>query len=271
MQNNKPLISIILPLFNAQKYIKDCIKSVIDQTYSNWELIIVDDASTDGSLNIVRRLMLKDSRIKLIKCKENFGGPAKPRNIGIKKSKGLYVAFLDNDDIWLPEKLKKQMEIFFKKKEVDIIYSLAYTIDVNGKRIGSHNNQKIFNVLKYFLSKTNILFISNFIVTPSVIMKKNADIEFREDIHLISFEDWTFWIDNCLKKKKFYLLNEKLINYRIRPDSLIGRGGDKPLKKTYYMYSKYLNEMKISISFFILLFIKNTINLFVKKIYQVFK
>ena len=102
-------------------------------------------------------------------------------------------------------------------------------------------------------------------------MKKNADIEFREDIHLISFEDWTFWIDNCFKKKKFYLLNEKLINYRIRPDSLIGRGGDKPLKKTYYMYSKYLNEMKISISFFILLFIKNTINLFVKKIYQVFK
>ena len=114
MQNNEPLISIILPLFNAQKYIKDCIKSVINQTYSNWELIIVDDASTDDSINIVSRLMLRDSRIKLIECKENFGGPAKPRNIGIKKSKGLYVAFLDNDDIWLPEKLKKQMEIFFK-------------------------------------------------------------------------------------------------------------------------------------------------------------
>ena len=92
MQNNEPLISIIIPVFNAQKYIEETILSVIGQTYSNWELIVVDDCSTDHSVNIIQDIILLDIRIRLIKSEVGSGGPARPRNIGIESSTGKYIA-----------------------------------------------------------------------------------------------------------------------------------------------------------------------------------
>ena len=271
MQNNEPLISIIIPVFNAQKYIEETILSVIGQTYRNWELIVVDDCSKDDSVIIVQRMMVSDSRIQLIESEENFGGPAKPRNMGMQVSNGQYIAFLDNDDVWLPEKLERQMDVFFNNKEIDIVHSLAYTIDSEGNRMGSFKNQRTFSKLKYLLSDTNILFISNYVNINTAIVKSNINIRFREDRHLVALEDWAFWIDNKLREMDFYLLNEKLINYRVSAGSTSARGSDKTYRKIYYMYSKYLNEMKISIYFFIVLFIKNTANLIVNKVYYLWK
>ena len=107
---NSDLISIIVPLYNSEKYIHETILSVVNQTYPNWELIIIDDCSSDNSVNIVKKFMQNDKRVKLITNDVNFGSAAKPRNIGIRHAKGQYIAFLDSDDVWDKNKLQEQLE-----------------------------------------------------------------------------------------------------------------------------------------------------------------
>src|SRR6476659_7001862 len=117
------LVSVIMPAFNAGKYISDAIQSVIQQTYNNWELIVIDDGSTDTTAAIIKEFIASDDRIKYL-YQEN-GGPGKARNKGLKEAKGIYVAFLDADDLWLPEKLREQLKTMFYHK-TDLVYSDAY-------------------------------------------------------------------------------------------------------------------------------------------------
>lgn len=115
------LISIITPMYNSKKYISETIDSVISQTYKNWEWIIIDDASTDGSIEIVKEILIKDKRIKLIEKKIN-SGQVNSRNIGLKKIKGEIVTFLDSDDVWDKDFLKKQYN-FLKKNNAKMVCS----------------------------------------------------------------------------------------------------------------------------------------------------
>ena len=105
----EPLVSIITPCFNAEKYIRQTIESVLNQTYKNFEMIIVDDISTDKSVEIIREYSKKDDRIKLIVAKEKIGASG-ARNVALREMQGQYAAFLDSDDIWLPTKLEKQVK-----------------------------------------------------------------------------------------------------------------------------------------------------------------
>ena len=100
------LVSIVMPNYNCEKFVEETIKSVINQTYSNWELLFVDDCSTDNSVAIVEGF--NDSRIRILKNEKNSGA-AVSRNYALREAKGDYIAFLDSDDIWLPEKLEKQI------------------------------------------------------------------------------------------------------------------------------------------------------------------
>ena len=110
---DSPLISIIMPSFNSSHYIGSAIESVLHQDYSNWELLVVDDCSTDSTIKVV--LEFKDERIKLTSLKKNSGSPSKPRNVGLFSAKGEYIAFLDSDDLWLPNKLSTQIDFMLKK------------------------------------------------------------------------------------------------------------------------------------------------------------
>ena len=127
------LISIVVPLYNADKYIGETINSVLKQTYSNWELIIVDDCSTDNSRQVVEEFMA-DQRIKLIKLDNNFGGPAGPRNIGIEKAKGEYVSFLDADDLWDENKLYHQLN-FMRTESLDFSSTEVYPFEIVGNKM----------------------------------------------------------------------------------------------------------------------------------------
>src|SRR5258706_15644915 len=102
------LVSIVTPAFRAEAYIADTIQSVVRQTWTNWELLIVDDCSPDGTCALVESLAAVDSRIKLIRQEKN-GGPAAARNKGLELARGRWIAFLDSDDMWLPEKLERQL------------------------------------------------------------------------------------------------------------------------------------------------------------------
>mgnify|MGYP003823856955 FL=1 len=97
-----------MPAHNSSSYIDDSIKSVMIQSYANWELIVVDDVSSDDTRSIVGSFMAKDERIKLIELSEHHG-PALARNVGVEEAKGNYIAFLDSDDVWLPKKLQKHL------------------------------------------------------------------------------------------------------------------------------------------------------------------
>ena len=106
------MISVIIPFKNTEKYIKECLESVLNQTYKNIEIILINDHSTDKTLNIIQKY--QDKRIKILNLKEETG-TANARNLGIKKANGMYISFIDSDDIWEKDKLEKQL-IFKKQK-----------------------------------------------------------------------------------------------------------------------------------------------------------
>lgn len=149
------LVSIIMPMYNSKEYIEDAIKSVECQTYQHYELIIIDDASTDGSSMIAEKFCYKNNKIKLIKLKENVGA-ARARNIGIRKAEGEYLAFLDSDDIFLNNKIQSQIE-YIKKTNCGFAYGQVRYIDNNKKRIS--NFIDIPNKINYKESLTNMRII----------------------------------------------------------------------------------------------------------------
>jgi teichuronic acid biosynthesis glycosyltransferase TuaG len=262
---NTPLVSIIIPIYNAQNYVEETILSVLGQTYENFELLLINHYSDDDSVSIINKYVQMDKRIKTVILNVNKGGPAYPRNEGLQIAKGEYIAFLDADDVWLPEKLEKQLSVLVGSP-YDIVHTLAYTIDTKSKRIGIFNNQKIYNRLKYIFSDISILYLSNYININTVLMKKDATMRFREDKYLIALEDMFFWIENLYIHKKVYLIEEKLINYRIVNNSASDRSSDKSFRKLFYLYSLLLNEGKISLKMFSVCFLMNMFKISIRNI-----
>lgn len=126
---NEPTISVIMPAYNAASFIESAIRSVMRQTYQNWELLVLDDRSTDETASIAEKLASQDSRIRVIRREENSGGAAKVRNQGITLARGEYIAFLDSDDEWLPEKLERQLAAM---GSADFCYTSYAVIDAAG-------------------------------------------------------------------------------------------------------------------------------------------
>ena len=127
------LVSIITPMYNSENFIEETILSVLKQSYTNWEMLIIDDGSKDKSIEIVEKYLGRDNRIKLIKNIINKGASL-TRNIGIEKSCGRYIAFLDSDDVWFPIKLEEQIK-FMHDKNVALSYSSYEKIDESGNHI----------------------------------------------------------------------------------------------------------------------------------------
>ena len=123
-----------MPCHNGEKFISDSIQSVINQSYKDWELLVINDNSTDNSASIIKMFSKKDSRIKFFDCEISTGMPATPRNLGIKNASGDLMAFLDSDDIWLENKLENQINLI-KQTNCDVVYSNYKKIDENSNII----------------------------------------------------------------------------------------------------------------------------------------
>ncbi len=154
MGEAKELVSIIVPVYNAGSYIEETISTVRKQTYQNWELLLVDDCSADDSRQRIRSCIREDSRIRLIE-KERNEGAARARNTGIEAAKGRYIAFLDADDLWMADKLERELA-FMEEKQAAFVFTAYEFGDENGNRTG-----KVVHVpptLTYFkaLSRTVI-------------------------------------------------------------------------------------------------------------------
>ena len=179
------LVSIIVPTYNACEYIQQTISSVLFQTYHNWELLIIDDCSSDNTISIVKEFAESDPRIRYFSTNQNTGSPSQPRNIGIEQAKGDYIAFLDSDDIWLPNKLEEQLA-FMQEHGYDFVYSNYEKMSWDGKR-----EQRIVKV-KGSASYKDIL-KTNEIPCLTVLLKK----ELLENVRFKSVpdEDCVCWLD----------------------------------------------------------------------------
>jgi len=218
MRNNE-LVSVIMPAFNAEFYIYEAIDSVIAQTYNNWELIIVDDGSTDASAKVVKGWMLKDKRIHYY-YQEN-GKQGKARNLGISKSKGKYLAFLDADDLWLPEKLEIQIEEI-QENNVDLVFADSYFFDNNDILDVSRKMNvptAIFydkNSLKLFLERNKIP-----ILTVLVKKEKVQNVNgFTEVLAIQNIEDYHLWLKLLMSDCVFYSSDFVLTKYRVHNSSV---------------------------------------------------
>ena len=128
------LVSIIMPVHNAERYLEEAIRSVMAQTYPSWELLVIDDASTDSSMDIAGRLACEDDRIKIHTNPTPTGYPATPRNMAVDLAEGRYIAFLDSEDVWLPGKLEHQLPFFSESENIAVVFSDYEKIDENSER-----------------------------------------------------------------------------------------------------------------------------------------
>ncbi len=214
MSNQTPKVSIILPTYNRAYIIEKAIQSVLNQTYQDFELIIVDDGSTDNTEEIIKKLQEKDKRIRYIKLETNKGAAA-ARNEGIKIAHGKYITFQDSDDEWLPEKLEKQMKIFETTPEDIIVYTGFWRIDGDEKTYIPDIN--ISNREGYIHKE---LLKGNFVGTPSILLKK----ETLEKVALFDeclqrFQDWDL-VFRLSEYYNFKLIDEPLYTSHILTDSI---------------------------------------------------
>jgi glycosyltransferase involved in cell wall biosynthesis len=203
---NKPLVSIIMPVYNAESYIKEAIQSILNQTFTDFEFIIIDDGSTDNSLKIIKSF--KDNRIKIIKNKGNLG-LIKTLNKGINLAQGRYIARMDADDIAMPERLEKQMAFLKENPDYGLVGTLAEIIDEEGVSTGKIHDLPI----SYEAIKSRILFQCPF-VHPSVMGKIEVFKEFKYKENYPIAEDLFLWIE-IISKYKVANINELLLKYRV--------------------------------------------------------
>lgn len=198
------MVSIITPCYNAESFIKDTIISVLNQTYQDWEMLIVDDCSTDNSADIIKEFQKIEKRIRYFRTPAPSGSPAAPRNIGVANAKGDYIAFLDSDDLWLPDKLEKQVKFMDTNNHV-VSYSFYEKMDWQGNRAG--------RIVRGF-SKTTYHTLLKFTSMAFLTMMFRREVIGSTRFKNVPQEDYNFYMDVLKKGYTAYNLGEVTAVYR---------------------------------------------------------
>ena len=240
------MISIVVPVYNAAKYIEETIESVINQTYKDWELLLVDDCSKDDSAEVIQEVIRSfeqdekyKGRIRFIK-KEHNEGAAKARNTGIMEAQGRYIAFLDADDIWYPEKLQNELD-FMQLHEAAFVYSSYKFGDEDAVPTG-----KVARVPKHLTYKEAL---SRTIIFTSTVLLDTKKID-RELILMpdIPSEDTATWWRILQTGITAYGLDEALVIYR-RPASSLSSNKGKAVKRIWQLYREIAGLGMVSAAF----------------------
>ena len=219
-----PLVSVIMPSYNHEKFISTAIRSVLNQSFSDFELIIIDDASQDNSKEIIKNFKEKDNRIRTIFHNKNKG-IARTLNEGIDKAKGKFVAFLASDDVWTSNKLEYQLKILNNDENL-IVWSEGLIIDEEGAPTGELFTQKYRNPKRRSGNIFEELLKGNFIFGSSFIAKKENLKNFKFNERFKYLNDWQYYVD-LSRKYKYYYIPKPLAMYRIH-------GGNTNLDKEGY-------------------------------------
>ncbi|MBR4678304.1 MAG: glycosyltransferase family 2 protein [Bacteroidales bacterium] len=223
-----PKVSIITPCHNSGKFISDTINSVLLQTFSDWEMLITDDCSTDNSVEIIETFVEKGNRIKLIKSDKNLGG-AGARNLAIRQAQGKFIAFLGSDDIWEKEKLERQI-IFMGKNNYAFSFSQYYIMDEQGNK-----TEKIIQVPKSIDYKH---YLSNTIIgCLTVVIDREKTGNFEMPL-IKSSHDMALWLLIMRRGFQAFGMQEILAGYRIVSNSNTAKKW-KAAKDVWKVYRKY--------------------------------
>ena len=219
------LVSIVTPVYNSEKFISETIDSIQNQTYKHWELILVDDCSSDNSYDIISEYIKYDKRIRYIKLEKNSGA-AVSRNTGIKNARGRFIAFLDSDDIWLPEKLEKQLKYMLDKKIGFTFTSYRYM-----KEDGTKTNKVAKAPYKI---NYNGLLKNTIIGCSTVVLDRQIVGDFLMPL-VRKGQDTATWLMILRNQKYAYGMEEILVDYRLVGNSL-SSNKIKALKRTWNIY-----------------------------------
>lgn len=239
---SKPLVSVIIPAYNHESYIKSCIESVLNQNYSNIELIIFNDGSTDKTDDVIRSVLVnKGGNIKYI-SKENEG-LCKTLNKGLEIAHGTYIAFIASDDLWLPDRINKQVDFLENNKNLGMVFSDAYFIYGQDKSKDKYTGYKPI-IRKCYLNSvpnTNIyemLLRENIIPAVSALIRRDCYEKVGQYDISLKFEDYDMWL-RISKEYPIGFIDEPLVYYRLH-DSNISKnmkvmfiGSIQALKKQY--------------------------------------
>ncbi|MDF2944229.1 MAG: hypothetical protein K0S01_3087 [Herbinix sp.] len=201
-------VTVIMPVYNAEKYLKIAIDSILNQTYSNFELLLIDDASTDGSADIIKQY--DDERIRLVRNKVNMGISG-TRNKGLELCSTEYIALLDNDDIATPTRLEKEVQYLDENRDVDVVAGQYWKIDENGELTNKHTI--IRTNPKYIKA---YLMLGNTISNGTAMFRKSFINKFgiRYQNNYYGAEDYKFWVE-CSLHGKIVNLDEVFLLYRM--------------------------------------------------------
>lgn len=206
-----PRVSVIIPAFNAELLISRTIQSVVDQSVSDWELIVVDDCSTDNTRAVVQAWCDKDSRIKLLALEENFGAPAGPRNKGLHAAVGTWIAFLDADDVWHPKKLQVQLSAL---EETGAKFCSTLMRDFHNDddlKISDHNSDKVL-LVTFFKQLVKYRTPTSSVIVDASLIRANP---FNEDLRYKAREDLDCWVKCHELLGSSIKILSPLVGYRI--------------------------------------------------------
>ena len=244
------MVTIIMPAYNAEKHIVEAIDSVLAQTYTDWELLVLDDCSTDHTAVVVEDYTRRDKRVHLLRNKVNLG-VGQTRNCGVDNSTAEWIAFLDSDDMWEPDKLKKQMALVEDDPKAELIFTASSFIDESGEK-----RNYILHVPQRITRKE--LLKQNLISCSSVLVKRALLLEHKMPGKGMIHEDFATWLSILDEKAFAYGIDEPLLIYRLSANSKSGNkikaakmnwntyraSGLKPIPAIYYMICYMYNGVK---------------------------
>ncbi|MGN8646375.1 glycosyltransferase family 2 protein [Gracilibacillus sp. HCP3S3_G5_1] len=221
------LVSVITPTYNSETYIRETIESVQKQTYPNWEMVIVDDGSTDQTTSIIEAYQKEDDRIRLI-CLEKNQGAAVARNTAIEHAQGRYIAFLDSDDQWLPEKLERQLA-FMKEHDYAFTYTGYHRVQTDGD--GKIKKKEVHMPAE----ATYKQLLKSCVIGCLTVMLDREQITDIRMSSIRSRQDYALWLNLTRRGYTAYALQEALALYRVRSNS-ISSNKVKMAKQNWIVY-----------------------------------
>ncbi len=238
-------VSVVTPAYNSERFINQTITSVLNQTYKDWELIVIDDASLDNTIEIVNRFIKKHSNIRLLQNKTNCGA-AISRNRGIREAKGDLIAFLDADDLWKPDKLEKQVA-FIKERKCDVCFCSYDLMNEQGSPLNAQIKALPSLSYKKLLKSNYVGNLTGVYSAKTLGRITSANLRKRQD--------WLIWLEAIKKSGKPALgIQETLAIYRVR-ESSISSNKLNLVKYNYWVYKKGLGFSTIKSVYSLIVFL----------------
>ena len=253
--NNNPKVTVLMPVYNGEKYLREAIDSILNQTFTDFEFLIINDGSTDSSVEIINSY--DDSRIRLIHNEKNLKLVAS-LNKGMDLARGKYIARMDCDDISLPDRIEKQVIFMDENPDIVVTGTWVENIDINGDFI---------NIVKPPVGgdMESLYWRPSPLIHPSVMMQKNIIEKYKYDLAFMHAEDYELWL-RISKKYKIDNIPEVLLKYRIHNCNISKIYRKEQLTSSYNAFQKYCND-KISYNMFLaFIFVDFKINPFYRNV-----